>query len=104
MECGEFSNIVDYYGASSSFVMSSCDCLISFLACSVPDLCFDHATGFKRDVFRSEFDSDGGIMNFGQSSFDVARDDVSFADSGVSDEDDYKGMFLLKSYEIEVPL
>lgn len=54
------SDIIDKQCTNSSSVVCTCDCTISFLAGSIPNLGLDDLV-IDMNATRSEFDADGGF-------------------------------------------
>ena len=93
----ESFSVIDWvyeYDSSSSFVISFGDSFESLLAGSIPDLHFDF-DAVDIDGFDFEIDTDGGDMSYFILFIGISEKDVSFANSGVSDDDDFDKVVVL---------
>ena len=100
MESFSVIDRVNEYNSSGSFVISFGDSFESLLTSSVPDLHFDFDTvdvnGFDFEIY-----SDGGDVSDFVFFICVSEKDVSFSNSGVSDDDNFDKvvvLFLLSSF------
>ena len=93
----ESFSVIDWvyeYDSSSSFVISFGDSFESLLACSIPDLHFDF-DAVDIDGFDFEIDTDGGDMSYFILFIGISEKNVSFANSGVSDDDNFDKVVIL---------
>lgn len=93
----ESFSVIDWvyeYDSSSSFVISFGDSFESLLAGSIPDLHFDF-DAVDIDGFDFEIDTDGGDMSYFILFIGISEKDVSFANSGVSDDDNFDKVVVL---------